>query len=294
MAVLAVLVALAAAAAHGAFGAAGPARWIVFSATPKGQISAQLFRVQTTGAGLDQITTGKKTASEPSFSPDGKRVVFARLGSGLFVVNLDGSGLHRLTTAPRDQFPVWSPDGRHIAFLRIFKNVWRLYVMGPSGQAPHRLPLALPGGRPTWTADSRSIFNPLQGYLVKLDARTGRQQRRYVIPIDLGTSNATTVAPNSSKVAYVAPRPSLPTCEDTSCAVYALYLADVPGGHPKRVVNDTGPVGWSPDSTRMAFVHRGTIALWPVGTGTRTTLEVGTVRRRRRRTARLAAALTRD
>ncbi|HVN60343.1 MAG TPA: hypothetical protein VMT59_03710 [Gaiellaceae bacterium] len=275
LAVLAGLVALSLAAAHTAAGVSNPTRWLVFSAIPKGQTVAQLFRIQTTGAGLDQITTGRKTASEPDFSPDGKRVVFVRLGSGIFVVNLDGSGLHRLTTAPRDQFPVWSPDGKQIAFLRIYKNVWRLYVMGPTGKAPHRLPLALPGGRPSWTSDSKSVFNPVQGALVKVDARTGRQLKRYVIPIDLGTSNAATVSPNSTRVAYVAPRPSLPTCEDTSCAVYALYLADVPGGHPRKVANDTGPVGWSPDGTRMAFVHRGALNLWPVGTGARTTITTG-------------------
>ena len=180
-----------------------------------------------------------------------------------------------MTTAPRDQFPVWSPDGKQIAFLRIFKNVWRLYLMSPSGRAAHRLPLAPPSGRPSWTADSKSIFVPVQGALLKLDARAGRQLRRFSIPIDLGTSNATTVSPNSRRVAYIAPRPSLPNCEDTSCAVYALYLADVPG-RSKRVTNDTGPVGWSPESARMAFVHRGALALWPVGTGAKTTIAVGT------------------
>jgi Tol biopolymer transport system component len=267
LAILVGLVALCLAAAHAASGVSTPTRWIVFSAVPKGQVAAQLFRVETTGAGLEQITTDRKTASEPSFSPNGKRLVFARLGSGVFVVNLDGSGLRRLTTAPRDQFPVWSPDGRHIAFLRIFRSVWRLYLTSPSGQGVHRLSLAPPGGRPWWTADSKSIFVPVQAALVKIDARTGRQQRRFIIPIDLGTSNAATMSPNSRRVAYIAPRPSLPTCEDTSCAVYALYLADVPGGRPRRVANDTGPVGWSPDSARMVFVHRGGLALWPVGAG---------------------------
>jgi Tol biopolymer transport system component len=56
----------------------------------------------------------------PSWSPDGKQLVFTGYDGGLsdlFVVNRDGSGLHRLTEDKyADLHPVWSPDGRTIAF----------------------------------------------------------------------------------------------------------------------------------------------------------------------------------
>jgi hypothetical protein len=87
---LGALAAFGVAAAQPAAGASSPSRWIVFSALPNGQPPAQLFRVQTNGEGLEQITTGRRVATEPAFSPDGKRVVFARLGSGIYVVDLDG------------------------------------------------------------------------------------------------------------------------------------------------------------------------------------------------------------
>ena len=275
LAILAGLAAIAVTAAHAASGASSPTRWIVFSATPEGQTAAQLFRVQTNGAGLEQITTGRKTATEPAFSPNGKRLAFERLGSGIFAVNLNGTGLRRLTNAPRDQFPVWSPDGKHIAFLRIYKNAWRLYLMSPSGRAVQRLPLAPPGGRPSWTADSKSIFVPTQGGLEKIDARTGRLLKRVAVPIDLGTSSAATVSPDGQTVAYVAPRPSTPNCGDVSCAVFALYLANLRDGRPRRAARDAGPAGWSPDGTHIVFVNRGALALWPVATGTRTTIKAG-------------------
>ena len=273
---LGALVALGVVAAHAAAGVSSPSRWIVFSALPKGLVPAQLFRVQTTGAGLEQITTGTKIATQPAFSPDGKRVVFARLGSGIFVVNLDGSGLHRLTGAARDQFPVWSPDGKHIAFLRLYKNAWRLYLMSPSGRAQRRLALVPPAGRPSWTADSKSIFIPVQGALEKVEARTGRAQKRILVAIDLGTSSAATVSPNSRRVAFVGPRPFSAGCGDLCEAVFALYVADLPGGQRRRVANDTGPAGWSPDGKSLVFVHRGGLALRPVAGGTGTTITTGT------------------
>jgi Tol biopolymer transport system component len=56
----------------------------------------------------------------PSWSPDGKELVFTGYDGGisdLFVVNVDGSGLHRLTNDKyADLQPSWAPDGRTIAF----------------------------------------------------------------------------------------------------------------------------------------------------------------------------------
>ncbi len=56
----------------------------------------------------------------PAWSPDGKRIVFTGYDGGitdLFVVNADGSDLHRLTNDKyADLQPAWSPDGKTIAF----------------------------------------------------------------------------------------------------------------------------------------------------------------------------------
>jgi Tol biopolymer transport system component len=272
--ILGALVVLGVAAASAASGASTPVRWIVFSALPKGLPPAQLFRVQTNGTGLEQITTGTNIATSPAFSPDGQRIVFARLGLGIFVMNLDGSGLRKLSGGTRDQFPVWSPDGKHVAFLRVYKSEWRLYVMSPSGSAQRRLVLALPGGRPSWTADSKLIFIPVQGGLDKLDARDGRLQRLIPVKVDLSTSQAATVSPNSRRVAFVGPdnlKSGPPECGEVRCPGYALYLADVPAGRKRRIAIGTGPAGWSPDSKSIVFVNRGGLALWPAaGSGTRT------------------------
>ncbi len=62
---------------------------------------------------LNGITT-------PSWSPDGKQLVFTGYDGGLsdlFLVNADGSNLRRLThDRYADLHPVWSPDGSTIAF----------------------------------------------------------------------------------------------------------------------------------------------------------------------------------
>ena len=69
---------------------------------------------------------------------------------------------------------MWSPNGKQIAFVRPYRADWRVYVMSASGAGKRRLPNAPPAGRPSWTANGKSIFIPAAGDLVRIDAVTGR------------------------------------------------------------------------------------------------------------------------
>ncbi len=67
-----------------------------------------------------RIRSSLNGLTTPSWSPDGKRLVFTGYDGGLsdlFIVNADGSDLHRLTSDKyADLEPSWSPDGKTIAF----------------------------------------------------------------------------------------------------------------------------------------------------------------------------------
>ena len=260
-------------------GGASGTRWIVFSAHPEGTGAAQLFRIQTTGDGIEQITKGKLPATAPAFSPNGNRIAFTRLGSGIFVVNLDGSGLHRLTSGKRDVYPVWSRDGKHIAFIRAYRGEWRISTMSPSGTKLWRLPQAPPAGRPTWTPDGKAILTAAAGDLVKVDSRTGKVLTYYGMSLDLQTAQTATLSPNRKKVAWVAPRVSTgpDDCGEGPCPQYGLYLGNVPKPHAvRRIINDTGPAGWSPDGKSLVFVARGALTLYAIASKARTAIPTGT------------------
>lgn len=74
---------------------------------------------------------GNGEAFSPSWSPDGKRVVFGFGGflqnrgtraAKLMLVNRDGTGLTDLTDGlPNAGFPSWSPDGQHVVY-RVWGN----------------------------------------------------------------------------------------------------------------------------------------------------------------------------
>jgi WD40-like Beta Propeller Repeat len=270
----AVVLALAAAA-----GASAQRPWIVLSADPAGQHIEQLFRIHPAGDGLQQITTGAYSSIAPAFSPNGKRIAFARLGVGILTMNVDGTGLRRLTTNGRDSYPVWSPAGSQIAFVRPYKAEWRINTMSSSGAAERRLPQAPPSGRPSWTAGGLLI--PSGGDLLKIDPKNGHVQTYYNAQIDaVWGMNSVALSPNRSLLTYVGARNAEPgdkECGEGPCPRFALYKENVlkKPKTPQRVVKDTGPATFSPSGTQLAFVANGGLVLWSLAAGTSTTIPTG-------------------
>ena len=247
--------------------------WILFTADPTGLGNDQIFRITVSGKGLKQITRGNYPSEAPAFSPNGKRIVFTRLGVGIFSMNLDGTGLHRLTSNGRDSSPAWSPDGKQIVFLRPSVSAWNVYVMSSSGAGQRRLRLAPSAGRPSWT--NRGLVIPTNGDLARIDPRSGRVQKLFGAQIDAtGGMDTTAVSPDLSTLTYVGPRPPIPGdkgCgEGVPCAVFALYIENLREHKaPRLLARDTGPATFSPDGKSLAYVaknHRIVLRLLAKGT----------------------------
>ncbi|HZU86191.1 MAG TPA: hypothetical protein VFF78_01835, partial [Anaerolineaceae bacterium] len=78
----------------------------------------------------------------------------------LFLINSDGSGLAALTTDPgEDRGPVWSYDGRLIAYWSLRNDNNDIYTISPDGSDEKRLTTdEYRQWSPTWLRDSQHIL----------------------------------------------------------------------------------------------------------------------------------------
>lgn len=75
----------------------------------------------------------------PAISPDGSTIAFAYKGD-LYCVPANGGEARQLTThAAYDSQPIWSPDGKKIAFTSNREGSLDVYVISAKGGAPTRL-----------------------------------------------------------------------------------------------------------------------------------------------------------
>src|SRR5215467_7298224 len=102
-------------------------------------VSAVALAVSATGA----------AGSSSSHSPGA--LVFAS-DAGIYVSNLDGTGLARLTTGEFDGNAAWSPDGKEIAFTDDVVANGSIFVMKADGGDKRRLGWA-ENVPPAWSPD---------------------------------------------------------------------------------------------------------------------------------------------
>jgi Tol biopolymer transport system component len=120
-------------------------RWIVYES--RGLCQICLIRPDGTERRSLTEDEGDISDDSPDFSPDGRRIVFARRtgrrNGGIYTIRKDGTHLKRLYEATDEiiRHPVFSPDGRKIAFSRD-KRSWRysrVYTIRPDGSHLRRL-----------------------------------------------------------------------------------------------------------------------------------------------------------
>jgi len=96
---------------------------------------AQVGIVNADGSGFQVITSGNSNNAFASFGPDGRHIVYRTTGpdaDGLRIMNLDDHTIKVLTNE-WDNFPVWSPRGDLIAFVRKEGEDFHVYTIHPDG-----------------------------------------------------------------------------------------------------------------------------------------------------------------
>lgn len=82
-----------------------------------------------------QITPSNDSHFDASFSPDGKSIVYAVYGAGIYVQPFPGPG-RRIEIAAKGEDPVWRADGKEILYAEGLSAVMSVSVSGASSFGP--------------------------------------------------------------------------------------------------------------------------------------------------------------
>ena len=181
----------------------------------------------------------------------------------IFAMNADGTNRQQWTqNGADDSTPVWSPDGRRVAFVSQRDGNREIYVM-PAPVLPGQVAMdglgqvnitSSPGDdwTPAWSPDGRRIaFASIRRgnwevFIVNADGSELKQVT------DDGAGNMSPVwSPDGQTLAYTSKR-------DGNWEIYTMPAPDVPGarGERRRLTssegNDLSPV-YSPQGARIAF-----------------------------------------
>jgi dipeptidyl aminopeptidase/acylaminoacyl peptidase len=248
LAVVAGLLVAAGAGSHagGAPGALPPPGSVLFESSAGIQVASM------DGRALRRLTRDEYDA-DPVWSPDAKRIAFARLDVGVLVMNADGSGVRRIGHGSN---PFWSPDGTRIAFDA---NGGGISVVHADGTGTKRFAVRSRFGF-TWSPDGKRI------------AYSDREESSRIHILEVASGASTTLGASSFNRAG-----SLAWSPDGMTIAFdadKLHLIDVATGRVTELTDGFAPV-WSPDGARIAFLSRGSLFTIGRDGGGRRRLAVG-------------------
>lgn len=206
---------------------------------------------------LLSFRTDEGTWLSPDLSPDGRTILFELLGD-LYRVDARGGRAKAIATGMAfDSQPVFSPDGRRIAFLSDRSGSENIWTAGPNGKQLRRI-TAFESDTiltsPSWSADGRTLYVSRQrpdhaaAELLSVDVASGAAT--ILVPVDDadGSSSLGATASRDGRWLYYAARVGDPESEPPG---YVIRRRDLKSGATETIVSP--PRSYRPDLVLGTF-----------------------------------------
>jgi serine/threonine-protein kinase len=199
--------------------------------------------------------------TNPRISPDRTRIVVQIEGAttyDVWTVNIDQGTVTRLTFEGDNRFPVWSRDGRRIAFASVRDNaLMSAYVKAADGSGQAEM-IYSPDSHENagqvvpsdWTPDGRSLIleftNENATNVLAFSEHDG--EARIVLETPAAES-APTISPDGRWMAYAS----------DEAGIFQIFVRAYPGPGGKWQISTEGGAGprWSPDGTELFYRVQG-------------------------------------
>jgi len=223
--------------------------------------NSEIYVMNVNGTNVTRLTFDAAADQEPSWAPDGSKIVFssdrgALAGSlAIYVMAANGTNPIRLTDTTYNSAPAWSPDGSKIAFQSA-RNSFNLeiYTMNADGTSQTRITNNLAKDtQPAWSPDGSKIAfqsdrdSPAGFYEIYVMNADGSNQTRLTNTVWV-IDGYPTWSPDGSKIAFDSS--SGGTDDYEICVINADGTGQI--RLTNNTVHDTSPA-WSPDGSMIAY-----------------------------------------
>ncbi len=202
-----------------------------------------------------------RMARSPDVSPDGKLVAFSYLGD-VYTVETIGGVARPVTSHPaHDINPVFSPDGRHIAFSSNRHGSYDVFVVPVRGGRPTRLTFDsgnemvsgwTPDGKHVLFASTRSTDFPPAWELYTVPVAGGRTRK-----VTLGEGKEGSYSPRGDQLAYVRGPGTWYRKGYRGSSNDDVWVCNADGTNNRRLTHfegqDSSPM-WSADGSTIYYV----------------------------------------